>query len=128
MAVLVARREQALEGRLPGQRAAAAVDVGLELVAELADDARHRHRRRIAQRAEALAEHAVADREEQLELGLLGLARLDLLQELHHPARPLAARRALAARLVHVDLRDPQRELHHAGTALAHGPPARSDA
>ena len=43
-----------------------------------------------------------------------------LLEDLHHPARPLAARRALAARLVHVELRDPQAELHHAAAVVDH--------
>ena len=41
-------------------------------------------------------------------------------QELHHPARPLAARRALAAGLVHVELRRAQRELHHAAAVVDH--------
>ena len=48
----------------------------------------------------------------------VAVARLDLLEQLHHPARPLAARRALPARLVHVELRRPQRELHHAAAVV----------
>src|SRR5262245_30563217 len=99
MRVLVDRCEDALERGLAAERAAAVVDVRLELVAELVDVARDRHRGRVAERAEALAEDAVADVEQQVELGLLRVAVLDLVQELHHPARPLAARRALPARL-----------------------------
>ena len=48
------------------------------------------------------------------------VAALDLLEQLHHPARPLAAGRALAAGLVHVELRRAQRELHHAAALVDH--------
>src|SRR5204863_462032 len=102
--VLVERREEILQRRRTGEWTAASVDVRLELVAELVDVARDRHRRRVAERAEALAEDAVAHREEQVELRLVGPAVLDLVQQLHHPARALSARRALAAGLVHVEL------------------------
>src|SRR5207247_10131735 len=100
--VLVDRSEDGLHRRLALERTAALVDVGLELGPELGHVARDRHRRRVPERAEAMAEDPVADVEEQVELGLLGAPGLDLLQDLHHPAGPLAARRALAARLVHV--------------------------
>ncbi len=60
----------------------------------------------------------VHDRLQQVEVGHRRVSCLDLLQELHHPARSLAARRALAARLVHVELRRPQRELHHAAAVV----------
>ena len=43
-----------------------------------------------------------------------------LREDLHHPARALAARRALPARLVHVELRDAQAELHHAAAVVDH--------
>src|ERR687885_422359 len=46
-----------------------------------------------AERAEALAEDPVADVEQQVELLVRGTALLDRLEELHHPPRPLAARR-----------------------------------
>src|SRR5829696_5464603 len=107
MVVLLDRREQALERGLAAERAAAVVDVLLELVAEAVDVARNRHRGRVAEGAEALAEDAVADVEQQVELPLPRAALLDLVQQLHHPAGSLAARRALAAGLVHVELRDP---------------------
>src|SRR5829696_5021756 len=104
--VLVDRGEQALERRGAAERAAAIVDVRLELAAELVDIACDRHRRRVAERAQALAEDAVADVEQEIELALRCAAVLDLAQDLDHPARPLAARRALAARLMHVELGD----------------------
>src|SRR2546428_5286216 len=106
--VLVDRGEDALEARLAAEWAGALVDVALELLAEARDVARDRHRGGVAERAEALAEDPVADVEEQIELRLLGAPALDLAQDLHHPARPLAARRALPAGLVHVELRHAQ--------------------
>src|SRR6266508_2200211 len=98
MGVLVDRSKEPLERRLAAEGAALAVQVGMELVAELVDVAGDRHRRRISERAQALAGDPVADVEEQVELGLLRAPVLDLVQQLNHPARPLAARRALAAR------------------------------
>src|SRR4051794_1461531 len=65
--VLRDRREDALERRL-GERAAAAVEVRDELVAELVDVASDCHRGRVAERAQALAVDAVADRQQQVEL------------------------------------------------------------
>src|SRR5688500_3010246 len=95
--VLVDRGHQPLEGRLAVEGTAALDDVLPVLVAELRDIARDWHRRRVAQRTQALAEDAIADREQQVELLVLGAALLDLLQELHHPARALAAWGALSA-------------------------------
>ena len=109
----------------PPKRAAAVVDVRLELVAELrrrssrsASRPRRRagrgtcrgcgRRRRAAGRARDCSASPV----------------LDLVQQLHHPARALAARRALPARLVHVELRDAQAELHHAAAVVDHDHPA----
>src|SRR5919202_269562 len=67
--VLVDGREQAVERRLAAERAAALLDVAAELIAELVDVARDRHRRRVAERTEALAEDPVADVEQEVELG-----------------------------------------------------------
>src|SRR3954452_14115600 len=92
--VLVDRREDPLERRLAAKGAAGLVDVRLELGTELVDVARHRHRGGVSERAEALAEDPVADVEEEIQLPLRRLARLERAQDLHHPARPLAARRA----------------------------------
>src|SRR5437870_8353481 len=60
--------------------AAALVDVALELLAEPVHVARDRHRGRVAERAEALAEDPVADVEQQVELVLRRLAVLDRAQ------------------------------------------------
>src|SRR5437764_7822371 len=103
MRVHLDRREHAVERRLPAERAAALVDVRLELVAELRDVARDDDRVGIAERAEALAVDAVADVEQQVEVGLRRAAVLELAEDRRQPARPLTARRALAARLVLVE-------------------------
>src|SRR5438128_4167221 len=102
--VLVDRREDALDRRLAAERTAALVHVRLELGAEFTHVARHGIDGEVPERAERLAEHAVAHAFEEVEVGVLGAALLDLRQQLYHPARPLAARRAFSARLVHVEL------------------------
>src|SRR3954447_801853 len=110
---------EARHGAVRGERATALVDVALELVAEVGDVARHRHRHRVAQRAQAVAEDAVAHVQQQVELALARLAHLDAADDLHAPARALAAGRALAAALVLVELRDAQRQQLHAGAFLS---------
>src|SRR3954468_22187480 len=107
--MLVGRREDPFKGRLAAVRAAAVLDVGDELLAPLLQVARDRVDGEVAERAERLAEDPRADRLEQLDVRELAVAALELLQDLHHPARSLAARRALAARLVHVELRRAER-------------------
>src|SRR4029078_6447166 len=105
MRVLVGRREDALERRLAAVGAAALLDVGDELLAPLLQVARDRGDGEIAQRAETLgagtragvdaeaagradllAEAPRADRLEQLDVGELAVAPLELLEDLHHPA------------------------------------------
>src|SRR5262245_31584356 len=118
MRVLVDRGDDAFDRGLAAVRAAALVDVRLELVPVLVDVAPDRPDREVAERAERPALDAVADPAQEVEIGMLRLAGLDLLEQADHPASPLAARRALAARLVHVELLGPQRELHHAGAVV----------
>ena len=65
--------------------------------------------------------------EREVEVALRRGAVLDRAQHLHEPARPDAARRALAARLVHVELSDPQGELHHARPVVEDADDARAD-
>src|SRR3954451_634163 len=125
--VLVDRREDVLERRLAAERTAAVVDVLLELLAESVHVARDRHRRRVAERAEALAEDAVADVEQQVEVALLRAPVLERVEDLHHPPRADAARRALAARLVHIELRDTEAELHHAAAVVDRDDRARPE-
>ena len=112
---------------MPPKGHAAVVDVRLELVAELVDVARDRDRVRVSERAEALAEDAVADVEQQVEIGLVAAAVLDLLEDLREPAGADAARRALAARLVLVELGDADPELHHAAAVVDRDHRRRAD-
>ena len=125
--MLVDRCKEVIERRLAAEGALAGVEVLLELVAELVHVTRDRHRGRIAERAEALAEDAVAHVEQEVELVLVGAAVVDLPQDLHHPARTLAARRALPAGLVHVELRHAQPQLHHAAAVVDRDHRARTE-
>src|SRR3954453_7124690 len=118
--VLVGRGEDSLDRRPAGEGAAALVDVRLELAAELAQVALHRIDGEVAERAQRPPQDARADALDQVEIRVLATAVLDLLQELDEPARALATRRALAARLVHVELLRPERELHHAAPLVDH--------
>src|SRR5438094_1762946 len=111
-------RRDVVERRRVAERAAAFVDVRLELAAELVHVARHCDRSRLAERAEALAVDPVAHVEQQVELRLDRFARFEPAQDLGHPACPLTARRALAAGLVLVELRDADAELHHAAAVV----------
>src|SRR5262252_1464764 len=90
------------------------VDVVLELVAEVLDEALHRQRSGVAERADRPSGDVVGDREQEIEVLVLALAALD---PIHHPPQPagaLAARRALPAGLLEVEIRQPQRRAHHA--------------
>src|SRR5258708_19271940 len=114
MPVLVDGREEVIEGRVAAERTAAVLEVLPELVAELRHAARDRHRGRVAEHAQTLADDPVADVEQELQVVLARRARLDRVQQLHEPARADTPRRALAARLVLLELPDPEHELHAA--------------
>src|SRR5580765_791934 len=120
------RGEHVVQRRGGAERTPALVEVRHELGSELLDIAGNGDRRRLAERAQALAVDPVADVEEKVELGLLRLARLEPAQDLRHPARAFPTRRALAARLVLVELRDADAELHHAAAVVERDDPGRS--
>src|SRR6478609_1217642 len=102
------------QARVLAERAAAVLEMLTELVAELRDPARDVHRSRVAEHTQALADDAVTHVEHRVEVAFRRRAVLDRLHELDEPARADAARRALAARLVHVELRDAKCELNRA--------------
>src|SRR5690606_5786895 len=79
------------------------LDAALQLRAEMADQALHRPGGGIAQRADGVAFDLLGDVVQKVDLGELGPALADPGQHAPQPARTLAARRALAARLVHVE-------------------------
>ena len=76
----------------------------LVLVAEVLERTHDRARRAVAQRAERLAEDGVGDVEQLAEVLGGALARSRAAVDLHQPVGALAARRALAARFVGVEL------------------------
>src|SRR5438105_5438351 len=116
----VDRRLDAGDRGLVTERTAALVDMPLELGAVLPQIARHWVNREVAKRAERATQHPRADTLEQLQVALRAVTLFDARQQLHEPARALAARCALPARLVHIELRRAQRELHHAAAVVDH--------
>ena len=82
------------------------VDALLDLVAEMPDQALDRPGRRVAERADGVALDLRRDLEQHVDLALLRAALGHARQHAPHPARALAARRALAAALVLVEIGD----------------------
>src|SRR6185503_19870258 len=76
----------------------------LDLRAEMADQALDRPRRRIAQRADGVALDLGGDLEQQVDLALVGAALGHAGEHPPHPAGALAARGALAAALMLVEI------------------------
>src|SRR5512135_315230 len=89
-------------------QAALVVDVVLELVAEVLDEALHRQRRRVAERAYRAAGDVVGGRDEHLEILASSLAVLDAVDHAPQPAGAFPAGRALTARLGEVEVGKPQ--------------------
>src|SRR5215470_13103541 len=88
--------------------AALVVDVVLELVAEVLDEALHRQRRGVAERADRAAGDVVRDRQQQVEVFVAPLAMLDAVDDAPQPSRAFAARGALAAGFLEVEIREPE--------------------
>src|SRR5262245_36842623 len=74
-----------------------------ELGSKLFEEAQHRHRGGIAQRAQRVAENAFGDALQIVEVRALSLSGHDALDDAVHPRGALAARRALSARFVAID-------------------------
>ena len=74
--------------------------------AEMADEALDRPGRRVAERADRVALDLLGDFQQHVDLALLRAALGHARQHAPHPARALAARRALAAALVLVEIGD----------------------
>ena len=79
-------------------------DVRLELLAELLEVAERGHRHALTERADGVAHDAVRDVVEGVELLHRAGSVHELLRDAEQPARALAARRALTARFVAVEL------------------------
>src|SRR5262245_10252233 len=81
------------------------VDVVLEFVAEMLDEALHRQRRGLAERADRAPGDVVRDRRQQIEILVASLAVLDAVDHAPQPPGALAAGRALAAGLLVIEIR-----------------------
>ena len=103
-----ARRAERLE--LARSRAPRLLHVLLELLAEVLEHRGDGHRHRVAEHAQAVADDVPLDLLEDVEVHGRALAVVDPLEHLHGPVGALAAGDALAARLVAVELGQPQRE------------------
>src|SRR5581483_6346530 len=88
------------------ERRLAPIDAGLDLAAEVADEPLHRPGCSVAECADGMALDARRHVVEQVDLVLLGLSPLHPPQHAPHPAAAFAARRALAAALVLVEVGD----------------------
>src|SRR5829696_6005651 len=109
-------RRHGEEGRRRGvERAAALAEVVDVLVAEVLQRGGDRAGRTVTEGAERPAEDVVADVQQLLEVLLGALAVLQPAQDLHQPEGALPAGRALAARLVRVELGPSQHRAHDAG-------------
>src|SRR5680860_776166 len=91
------------------------VDPFLDDVAEVLDEPLHRPGRGVTERADGMAFDLFADVEQHLDFGLLRIAVGHALQHAPHPARAFAARRALAARFVFVEIGDAGDGADHVG-------------
>src|SRR5271165_1318676 len=91
------------------ERAAAFLLVLHDLVPEVLDDGGNRRGRGVAERAERAADDVVADVEQLVQVFAGAVAVLEPLDHPDHPVGALPARRALAARLVLVELRPAER-------------------
>src|SRR6201996_8748884 len=111
--VISSHRPRSRSGRV--KRAAALLLVLDDLVAEVLERRVDRHRHGVAEGTERTAHNVVAHVEERLQVLLGGRALLNPLDDAHKPVGAFAARRALAAGLVLVELRPAERGPHHAG-------------
>src|SRR5262247_2015775 len=91
-----------------GHEAFLVLDVVHEFVPEMLDEALHRQRRSIAQRADGAAGDVVGDVVEKVEVLEPALAVLDPVHHAVEPAGALAAGRALPAGLLEIEIRQAQ--------------------
>src|SRR5687768_18424177 len=81
-----------------------ALNMENELVAEVLDEALHRQRRGVAERADSAPGDVVGDVVKELQVLHAALALLDAMHDAVEPAGALAAGRALAAGLLEVEV------------------------
>ena len=101
-------------------------DVGLELVAEVADVAEHRVGRRLAEAAEGGVLDGLAEFDERLDVAFLALAVADAGDDLEHALGADAAGRALAAALLLGELQEEAGHVDHAAVLVHDDEAARA--
>src|SRR5690625_1336678 len=104
------------------------LDVVLEFVPVIGQERLHRPRRGFAEGADGVAFDLAGDGLEAVQVVLLSLPGDDALEHAVHPAGALAARRALAAGLGIVELRDALASLDHASGLVHDDDRARAQA
>src|SRR3569833_2486204 len=95
-------------------------DVVLELAAKVFEEALHRHRRRVAQGADGMATDAPCHAIEQFQVFGPTLAVFDAVDLLVYPAGSFAARRALAAGFLEVEIGQSFQRAYHAHRFVHH--------
>ena len=108
-------------------RTAALTDVRFELVPEQIQRRQHRRRGGVAKRAERLADDVVGDAVQEIDVLHLALSPLEALEQLVEPVAAFAARRALAARLVAVEVQQVHRQPDHADRVVHDDEPGRAE-
>ncbi len=89
------------------------IHMPLELVPEMTDRRRYRPGSRIPQRADGIAFYLPLDIPQQVDITFLAFARLDILQDLLHPAGAFPAGAALSAAFMPVKTGQSERIAHH---------------
>src|SRR5437870_83070 len=106
---------RALLRRLALRGAAILFDAPLEFGAEVANEALHRPGGTVGQGADRMALDLLRDVVEHVDLGDRGISGDHPLHDTPYPAETLAARRALAAALMLIELRQPRDRPHDVG-------------
>src|SRR5262252_3653241 len=96
------------------------LDVMLELAAEVLDETLDRQRRGVAERTDRAPLDVVGNRVEHVEVLATPGAMLDAVDHPPQPSGALAARRALPAGFLEVEVREAQQALHHAARIVDH--------
>src|SRR5512138_1973700 len=107
--------------------AALVFDVIRELFAKMFEEALHRHRRSVAERADGVAADVARHAVQQVKILLPALAVLDAVDDAVHPAGTFTAWRALAARFLEIEIRQALQRAHHAHRLVHHDHRARAE-
>src|SRR5438874_5048776 len=99
---------------IAGNQTLLVIDVVLEFIAKMLNEALDRQRGGVSQRAYGAAGDVVGHGDQQVEVFVPALPVLDAVDYAPQPSGSLAAWRALAAGLLEIKIRQPQERAHHA--------------